>query len=201
MNDNQGKRYDRIAESFANMRTSFYREKKYLDELIHYLTPNAAILDVGCGSGCPIAAYLMQKGFQVTGIDGSRKLLNIAKKQYPSMKTIHCDLRTVVLEDCYDAIIEWWCLFHIPKKYHEEMIARFSTWLKPSGMLEFTTGDREYEATSSDMLNQPLSFYSLAPEFYEKALKRHGFKLLLRENDQPEHLVWIAQKVNESGKL
>lgn len=73
--------------------------------------------------------------------------------------------------------------------------------MRPFLLNHNTTGDREYEATSSDMLNQPLSFYSLAPEFYEKALKRHGFKLLLRENDQPEHLVWIAQKVNESGKI
>lgn len=143
----------------------------------------------------------MEKGFQVSGVDGSKKLLNIANAHYPAMKTIHGDVRTVILKDCYDVIIEWWCLFHIPRNYHEKMIARFAAWLKPKGMLEFTTGDREYEATNSDMLNQPLSFYSLAPEFYEKALKRHGFKLLFRENDQPEHLVWIAQKVNESGKI
>lgn len=81
MNDNQGKRYDCIATSFANMRTEFYKEQKYLDALIHYLKPKAHILDVGCGSGYPIASYLIEKGFQVTGIDGSKKLLEIAKEK------------------------------------------------------------------------------------------------------------------------
>jgi hypothetical protein len=44
------------------------------------------------------------------------------------------------------------------------MIARFAQWLKPGGILEFTSGDSEYEGTNSDMLNQE------------------------------HHLVWIAKK-------
>ena len=76
--ENQGKNYDRIATDFAKLRDSFYSEKKYLDLLLTYLQPNAHILDVGCGSGYPIAAYLIEQGFQVTGIDGSIELLNIA---------------------------------------------------------------------------------------------------------------------------
>jgi hypothetical protein len=44
------------------------------------------------------------------------------------------------------------------------------------------------------MLNQELSFYSLEPTSYEEYLKENGFKILLRENDQEQHMVWIAQK-------
>ena len=73
------------------------------------------------------------------------------------------------------------------------MISKFSEWIKPSGYLEFTRGDHEYEHKSSDMLNTELSFYSLAPEAYEKYLKK-CFKILLSENDQEDHRVWIAQK-------
>lgn len=193
MNDNQGKRYDCIATSFAQMRTEFYKEQKYLDALIHYLKPKAHILDVGCGSGYPIASYLIEKGFQVTGIDGSKKLLEIAKEKNPAMEVIHGDVRTIKLAQRYDAIVEWWCLFHVPKSFHEQMIVQFSRWVKKGGIVEFTTGEREYEETNSDMLNQPLSFYSLDPMVYEEYLKKHGFKVLLRENDQPDHLVWIVQ--------
>lgn len=191
--ENQGKLYDRIAKDFAEMRTIFYKEQKYLDALMHYLKPKAHILDVGCGSGCPIAAYFIEKGFQVTGIDGSKKLLEIAKEKNPSMNLIYGDVRTIKLAQQYDAIVEWWCLFHVPKLFHEDMIIQFSRWIKKSGIVEFTTGDRAYEDTSSDMLHQPLSFYSLEPMVYEKYLKKHGFKILLRESDQPNHLVWIVQ--------
>jgi 2-polyprenyl-3-methyl-5-hydroxy-6-metoxy-1,4-benzoquinol methylase len=193
--DNQGKSYDLIATGFANMRDEFYLEQKYLDLLISYLKPGAHILDVGCGSGHPIAAYFIEHGFAVTGIDGSKELLKIAKVKCPKLHTIYGDIRTVAINAKYDAVLEWWCLFHVPKNDHEKMLARFSQWLKPGGFLEFTSGDTEYEHKSSDMLNQELAFYSLAPELYEKYLKGNGFKLLLRENDQEHHTVWLAQKL------
>ncbi|MGF7473636.1 hypothetical protein WFJ45_23025, partial [Salmonella enterica subsp. enterica serovar Minnesota] len=77
---------------------------------------------------------------------------------------------------------------------HSKMIQRFASWLKPGGFLEFTSGDSEYEASFDDMLNQPLDFYSLSPQEYEKILQENGFKILLKERDQPTHLVWVAQK-------
>ncbi|WP_065235630.1 class I SAM-dependent methyltransferase [Legionella waltersii] len=192
--ENQGTCYDRIAADFAKMRDSFYKEQKYLDLLISYLQPNAHILDVGCGSGNPIASYLIKKGFRVTGVDGSKELLTIAALNCPTMHTVCGDGRTVVLNEQYDALLEWWCLFHVPKQDHEKMIARFAKWLKKDGLLEFTSGDAEYEARNSDMLNQELYFASLSVGAYEKALKENGFELLLREYDQEHHLVWMARK-------
>src|SRR5688572_28698492 len=111
--DNQGRRYDNIAVDFASLRNSFSTEKKYVDQFIHLLEPNSHILDVGCGSGYPIASYLLQRGFQVTGVDGSNELLKIARKNLSNMQCILGDMRTVELAQKYDAIIEWWALMHL----------------------------------------------------------------------------------------
>ena len=193
--NNQGKRYDVIATGFAAMRDSFNTEKKYIDLLMQYLQSKSHVLDVGCGSGYPIADYLLKNDFQVTGIDASKELLKIAKKNCPLMKCVYGDIRSVSIKEKYDAIIEWWCLFHLSKQDQIKMIARFSTWLKKDGILEFTTGDYEYEGSDNQMLNQELDFYSCDPELYEQALKEQGFKLLLKETDQEQHLVWIAKKI------
>lgn len=190
---NEGENYDRIAKNFAEMRDAFSTEKKYVDLLISHLSPKACILDVGCGSGYPIASYLIKHGFQVTGLDGSKELLKIAQKNCPSMELILGDIRLVTLVKQYEAIIEWWCLFHVPKQDHALMIARFAQWLKKDGILEFTTGDCDYEGKNSTMLDQELSFYSYAPHVYEKYLKDNGFKILLSESDQESHRVWIAR--------
>lgn len=187
--------YDDIAADFAKMRNEFYKEQKYLDLFIQHVQPRANILDVGCGSGHPIATYLTAHKFSMTGIDASKELLKIAKKNCPEMKLIHGDMRTIKLQNQYDGIIEWWSLFHVPKNDHELMIKRFANWLKIGGILEFTTGDHEYQTSSNDMLNHLLWFYSEQPTSYEKYLKRNGFEILLRENDQEQHLVWIAKKV------
>lgn len=193
--ENEGQKYDLIAKGFADMRDSFATEQKYLDLFLEYLKPMSTILDVGCGTGFPIASYLIDKGFQVTGVDASKELLKIAKVKTPQMKQIYGDVRNVNIIEKFDGILEWWCLFHLPKRDHEEMIRRFASWLKPNGILEFTSGDDEFENKSSDMLNQELNFYSLKPDFYEKFLKNNGFKILLKESDQETHLVWIAQKI------
>lgn len=191
----QGNSYDNIAKGFAKMRDSFNTEQKYLDMLINMIPEASHILDIGCGSGFPIADYLTGKNFHVTGIDASKKLLDIAKKKCPKMSALHGDIRTVKFNQTVDAIVEWWCLFHISKSDHELMISRFSQWLKPGGILEFTSGDRDFEARDTNMLNQELHFYSLDPNIYEQYLQRYGFKLILKESDQDQHLVWIAKKL------
>ena len=176
------------------MRDSFNTEQKYLYALINYIPEKSHILDIGCGSGFPIANYFIEKNFSVTGIDGSQELLNIAKNKCPKMRGLYGDVRTIEFNETVDAIVEWWCLFHLPKSDHELMIARFAQWLKPGGILEFTSGDSEFEGTNSNMLNQELHFYSLDPEVYEQHLKNYGFEILLKESDQDQHLVWIAKK-------
>jgi trans-aconitate methyltransferase len=46
-------------------------------------------------SGFPIASYLIDHGFPVTGIDSSKELLKIAAHKCPKMKTIFGDIRAV----------------------------------------------------------------------------------------------------------
>lgn len=111
MMNNQGKSYDSIAEGFAKMRDSFNTEQKYLDALINHIPAQSHILDIGCGSGFPIANYFIEKNFSVTGIDGSQELLNIAKKKCPKMRGLYGDVRTIEFNETVDAIVEWWCLF------------------------------------------------------------------------------------------
>ena len=117
------------------------------------------------------------------------------------MRGLYGDVRTIEFNENVDAIVEWWCLFHLPKSDHELMITRFAEWLKPGGILEFTSGDSEYEGTDSNMLNQELHFYSLGPNVYEQYLKKYGFEILLKESDQEHHLVWIAKKMANDSNL
>jgi 2-polyprenyl-3-methyl-5-hydroxy-6-metoxy-1,4-benzoquinol methylase len=190
---NEGLKYDLIADDFAALRDSFNTEQKYLDVLISYVDKHAEILDLGCGHGF-LSSYLINQGFKVTGVDASEKLLALAQKNSPSMTCLHGDIRDIFLNQKYDAILEWWCLFHLNKSDQLLMFKRFSDWLKPHGILEFTTGDAAYEGVRSDMLNQPLFFCSHEPDAYEQALRENNFEILLKETDQEGHLVWIARK-------
>jgi 2-polyprenyl-3-methyl-5-hydroxy-6-metoxy-1,4-benzoquinol methylase len=80
----------------------------------------SAILDVGCGGGIPIAKYLVEKGFRVSGIDSSEKMIRLAKKNVPVGTFLKADIRTYIIDEQYEGIIAWDTLFHIERKNQKE---------------------------------------------------------------------------------
>src|SRR4051812_12758392 len=51
--------------------------------LIKQLKPGARVLDVGCGTGAPTAQRFADAGCEVTGIDISPTMLELARKNVP----------------------------------------------------------------------------------------------------------------------
>lgn len=67
-----------------------------LQKLHHLPTQPYQVIDLGCGSGT-LAAILSQKGLQVTGIDVSEDMLNIARKNAPLAHFVKASLFDVAL--------------------------------------------------------------------------------------------------------
>ncbi|MEW6555678.1 MAG: class I SAM-dependent methyltransferase [Actinomycetota bacterium] len=76
-----------------------------LDRLLFsHLPSGARILDICCGTG-QLAAMLAERGFAVTGIDGSARQLAYARRNAPGCEFIHADARDFELPREYDAAI------------------------------------------------------------------------------------------------
>ncbi|MDR0321112.1 MAG: class I SAM-dependent methyltransferase [Treponema sp.] len=72
--------YNKIAEQWAEDRSRISVSKLVVD-FSQKIKQNGNILDIGCGTGYPIAKYLCDKGFFVTGIDISENMLKKAGEQ------------------------------------------------------------------------------------------------------------------------
>jgi 2-polyprenyl-3-methyl-5-hydroxy-6-metoxy-1,4-benzoquinol methylase len=74
----------------------------------------AAILDLACGYG-RVSIPLAREGFLVTGFDYSEYLLNFARKEAEeanlSVSFVQGDMRNLVFEDEFDAIINLFTSF------------------------------------------------------------------------------------------
>ena len=84
------------------------------------------LLDLGCGTGLH-GNELSKLGFQVTGVDLSQEMIDIAKTNFLGNKNIEfqCgNARTIILEKKYNAIIS---LFHVVsyQKSNSELLAFF----------------------------------------------------------------------------
>ncbi len=84
----------------------FHREAMpVLNRLIlRKLPPRAEILDLCCGDG-RIAQGLAKRGYRVTGLDGSERMLTFAKQRAPGVDFFLADARCFKLPRRFDAAI------------------------------------------------------------------------------------------------
>jgi SAM-dependent methyltransferase len=103
------------------------------DKFISLLNPKDSVLDVGCGAGTK-SAYLIEKGLQVTGIDFSEKMIDIARHQVQKAKFQVLDLANIdELADSFDGIFMQAVLLHVPKAEAEERIKNIAKKLMNGG--------------------------------------------------------------------
>ncbi|BAY10180.1 class I SAM-dependent DNA methyltransferase [Calothrix sp. NIES-2098] len=72
--------------------------------LLTRLTKGSHILDLCCGTG-HLAQQLLQKGYQITGIDGSEQMLHYARENAPEARFILDDARFFNLPATFDAVV------------------------------------------------------------------------------------------------
>lgn len=71
--------YDAICDSWAETRNKSPINRCVV-QFAALLEKGCHVLDIGCGTGFPIDAYLSGQGFSVTGIDVSARMLEKARK-------------------------------------------------------------------------------------------------------------------------
>ncbi|MEH2178711.1 class I SAM-dependent DNA methyltransferase [Nostoc sp.] len=99
--------YDNWASMYDEaMGTDNYDMKIALLEnlLLQRLPESAHIFDLCCGTG-QVAKRLIEKGYRVTGLDGSEMMLSYARKNVADAKFILDDARFFKLPPTFDAVI------------------------------------------------------------------------------------------------
>ena len=186
--------YERHARDFDRDRGRSLQEKTWLDRFIGLLEQPATVLDIGCGTGEPIARYLTQNGCSVVGVDSSPSMIEIFRGRFPSDECVVTDMRTLQLGRRCDGILAWDSFFHLSMDDQRAMFPRFAAHARPGAPLMFTGGPREGEAIGS-YCGEPLYHASLDPAEYERLLRSNGFAVRAYTAEDPDcggHTVWLA---------
>lgn len=191
------KPYDSIAgEWHAGPRE--FKARKYVDMLLDGLRPGARILDLGCGTGEPVARYLVGKGFRVVGVDESAGMLEIARRVVPEAELIEGDMCEVELTGTFDAAVAWDSLFHVGRARHQTVYRKVFALLAPGGRFLLSTGGTGHPGFTSEMYGRAFFYSGFEPEEVKRLLRSEGFEIELCEVDDPSalgHLAVIARKV------
>ena len=193
--------YEENAAAWDRMRGRNLFEKPWLDRFASLLPEGAAILDIGCGMGEPMAGYLIGLGFHLTGFDSSPSLVAIAKERFPSQEWLVGDMRRLTLGRRFQGLIVWHSSFHLPPEDQRSLFSLFAAHTEPDGFLMFTSGDGE-GVRIGEWQGEPLYHASLEPSEYRSLLEQSGFSVVECRPRDPEcgdATVWIAQMSPASG--
>jgi 2-polyprenyl-3-methyl-5-hydroxy-6-metoxy-1,4-benzoquinol methylase len=194
--------YERHADRFDRDRGNSLMERPYLDAVTSSLKPGAAILDLGCGSGEPMARHFIERGYEVTGIDAAPSMIAVCRQRFPSASWIEADMRTLVLGRRYDAIVAWDSVFHLDQDEQRAMFPVFRRHIAPGGMLLFTSGPKA-GVEIGKMYGEELFHASLDPDEYRALLASTGLRVVCHMVQDPQcgmHTVWLAQ-ADSSGDM
>ncbi|MFX1563848.1 MAG: class I SAM-dependent methyltransferase, partial [Promethearchaeota archaeon] len=112
------KGYNKIASKYNASRHRFKNDKE-LEYFASLLPKRARILDAGCGAGVPVAKYLVEHGFIVTGIDFSTNMLKLAHQQVPEAEFLEGDMTQLMFPDeSFEGVISTYAIIHVPKEKH-----------------------------------------------------------------------------------
>ena len=187
--------YKKHARAWTELRGNFLYEKAWLDHFLARIPQHSKILDLGCGSGKPIADYLIQHDHKITGVDSSDVMIEMAQQNFPEQHWLQADMRTVEFDQKFNAILAWDSFFHLTPNDQRQMFRQFARFAQQGTVLMFSSGPSHGEAIG-DLFGDALYHASLAPEEYRALLKQSGFKVIKMVAEDVEctgHTVWLAQ--------
>lgn len=146
-----------------------------------HLPPGGAVVDIGCGSGAPIAQALVNAGLTVAGIDPSPTLLAAFHARFPDAAAACEPAETSrFFGRRFDGAVAISLFFLLPEDTQLTLIHRVAAALNPAGRFLFTAPREACEW--EDRLTGRRSV-SLGMAGYEAALGGAGMRLVGSHRD------------------
>ena len=191
--------YQDRARAFDQQRGRSGMEQGWLDRFAAGLPQAGTVCDLGCGSGEPVSAYLISKGFELYGIDYAAAMIDMAQSRFPNHSWQVRDMRDPLLVDRYDGIVSWDGFFHLAPDEQRAALPNFAAAVRRGGNLLLTVGPHAGEVTGF-VDGAEVYHSSLAPEEYRAILTAVGFSEIEFQAEDPDcggHSVLLAK--NKGG--
>jgi SAM-dependent methyltransferase len=175
--------------------------RAWLGELREQIPPGGAVLDLGCGSGLPVARDLAAAGYRVTGVDISDVQIHRARELVPAAQFIRADITSVEFEPAsFDAVVSFFALIHVPVNDQPLLLLRIGRWLRPGGLFVATTGYWAWTGTEEDWLGGgvPMWWSHADVDTYRSWITEAGLSVEREEfvpEDDGGHALFWARRV------
>lgn len=195
--------YDSIVNEYATYRSSI-DTGEILNRFIDALpSPKQGVplkvLDVGCGTGIPVLKHLAERGYSVTGLDLSDRMLEAARSNVSDAILIKQNMTELNLPQAsFDGLVCLHAIIHVPREKHPLVLRRFHDVLRPEGVMLLCTGSEPYEATH-EFLGKKFFFSYESPKKSLDLVEQAGFEVVYDQllTIGGEEFYWILANTGE----
>ncbi len=186
------KAYDAVADAYAQ-RFSDELSHKPLDRALlgafveQLPSKDGLIGDVGCGPG-HVARYLTSLGFRSTGVDLSPAMVEIARRNNPTIEFKVASMLALPTGDGeWDGIVALYSIIHLEPEQVQVAIAEFFRVLTNRGllMLSFHVGDEVRHVDEFFGQAVSLDFRYIQTSELETKLNDAGFEVMMALERNP----------------
>ena len=171
-------------------------ERNELKRMI-YSAKGKKVLDVGCGTGRLFPEF-QKMNFDITGIDVSQKMIDIAKNRCHKAKLLVGDVENLPFkDDSFDVVVASFVVVHL--KYLEKAFSEIYRVLKNGGVFIITNINQKKAPKLKMSTTQEIvikSFYHMPKEVI-KSLENEFFKIN-EEKFLYDGEIWINQIIKAS---
>jgi SAM-dependent methyltransferase len=190
--------YDRVADDYLKLFGVSSVRRKKLDEFVKRLPPGAAVLDLGCGAGVPVAKILTEHNFKVTGVDISIGQIERARSNVPAAVFMREDMGSLnFAPDTFDGVCAFYSMTHVPCDEHRALVRRVAEWLRPGGIFVASFGSSGGDWTGT-WLGVPMFFSHNDPKEAEQIIRDAGLLLevteLVEQDNEEAIFLWITAR-------
>ncbi|WP_326958552.1 class I SAM-dependent methyltransferase [Amycolatopsis sp. NBC_01286] len=182
--------FDALGKDYEAAFRTAIAQRDAITALIESLPPRAKVLDLGSGTGRPVAELLAAAGHDVTGYDIAPKMVEIARAQVPAARFELGDLRELTFEDgTWDAVTTFFSLLQLTRAEQETVIGRLAAWVKPGGLVLLATVPADVDGLDIVFMGHPVRASSFTAEALAGLLRAAGLEIIREERAEfvPDH--------------
>lgn len=192
--------YDRLACSWDDWAGAVPDLRAtYLERLEARLSPGSDVLELGCGTGEPVAARLAPT-HDYLGVDSSPRMVELAQHNVAGGRFHVAEMTAFDLpENSLDAVVAFYSIIHVPRDNHPGLFSRIRSWLRPGGYFLgcLTSGDLPQGWEDNWLGRVPMYWSGFDADTNRSLLREAGFRLdhaevrTQMEEDTEVRFLWV----------
>jgi ubiquinone/menaquinone biosynthesis C-methylase UbiE len=205
----QARAYDAIGARYDDAFPHKDGQVACVDRLLAQLKPGARVLDVGAGTGLPTARQLVAEGCEVTCLDISPGMIELAQHNVPEASFVFGNVLDLPAEPArYDGVVAFFSLLNLPRTRIRQALRRIHSILIPDGWFGLAMVEADVDDVSIPFLGSRIRVTGYLRDELRELLRQSGFyigweQLLSYAPEttaaQPEiQMFFLCRRVDES---